>query len=544
MADDPLYGFKPVQQPSSANDPLMGFKPTSSSAPPPATQDLGTTALWDKPTNVSWSDYMLAHLANAAKPLQGIADPRQNLNEALTFGSGLTGGASGFIPGVRERTAQAEQELDPQTRIALQGAGYLVGPGKLGIATKIGEAAAPAIGGWAGGVLGSAAEGAGASALGAAGAGQTPEGVAKSALIGGVGGGALGSLGGVVGRGGELPTSPSAQSYFDQAEEAYKPLTNIVYDAGKEVHPALDITDAKNAQRDWSGKRWDDASKTSDEIESLLDKPQLTANDLQQSQIYLRDKVINSPTADPNDKTYAGYYVDRLQHVLENGLPQTGVPQNLPPGVNPSNYAAQVKATGDFLTGQGRDMQRADVWKAVGGTPAGKDMGAQAGSWLSDQAARAAGNKPGVWAKPGSPYNQAATELAQTTGQPTPLSWYAKHFFLAPLAFTAAGEGINALSGGEGMGHQPWYARMAEEGAAGLALGGGMAGYRALTGASNVAEQQAAEAALRQTIASRTMQNPGGTYTPIAPIAPPAPVRDALRKLWFGQGAGGRLPGS
>ena len=142
--------------------------------------------------------------------------------------------------------------------------------------------------------------------------------------------------------GSKLPISPSAQSYFDQATHEYKPLSNLLYDAKSEVHPTLNITDAKNAQRDWSGKRWDNASKTRDEIEALLDKPQLSANDIQQSQIYLRDKVVNSLAADPNDKTYAGYYIKKLQDVLENGMPQTGVPADLPPGVTPSNYAAYV----------------------------------------------------------------------------------------------------------------------------------------------------------------------------------------------------------
>ena len=544
MADDPWAQYLAPSSPSSSADPWAQFtKPPSGAAPTASSsavspQDLGTTALWNKPANVGWGDYLLAHLA---KPFQGADQAAQDYSrtavDAATFGLGdrlqsaLTGNS---LADERAQTAAAKSRLGVMAPIT-EGAMYAMGPGELGAASRIGEAIAPATGKWLGGVLGSAAEGATAGAAGAAG---HDESIGRGALIGGALGAAGGVPGGVVGRGGELPTSPTAQSYFDQAEQAYKPLTNIVYDAKNEVHPALDVTDAKNAQRDWSGKRWDDASKTSDEIESLLDKPQLTANDLQQSQIYLRDKVINSPTADPNDKTYAGYYVDRLQHVLENGLPQTGVPQNLPPGVNPSNYAAYVKSQGDFLTGQGRDMQRADVWKAVGGTPAGKDMGAQAGSWLSDQAARAAGNKPGVWAPPGSPYNDAATALAQTTGQPTPLSWYAKHFLLTPLAVTAAGEGINAMSGGEGMGHQPPWARLAEEGAAGLALGGGTAGYKAFTGAANVAEQQAAEAALRQTIASRTMQNPLGAYTPLDAVRPTTPLRDALRTLIYGTRAG------
>lgn len=522
----------------ASSTPLDASNPPSNPLPTPSNPP--SNAAPATAPSQSWGDWL--HSAS-----QGLTEATRVATDLPTFG--LMDKVFGSQ--AQADTAKAYQDMG-RAALPLALAGSMVtGQGELAGAKAIGEAAAPYLaklpltgqGKWLGGVLGSGAVGAPAAALGAYGheAGWTPDGgdIAKGAEWGGALGALGGTLGGVVGRGGKLPTSPTAQSFFDQAEQEYKPLTNLVYDATKEVHPALDVNAARNAQRDWSGKRWDDAAKTSDEIESLLDKPQLTANDIQQSQIYLRDKVVNSPTADPNDKTYAGYYIDQLQNVLENGLPFAGVPSKLPNGVMPSNYAAYVKSAGDFLTGQGRDMQRADVWKAVGATPAGKDIGAQAGSWLSDQAARSAANKPGVWAQPGSPYSDAATALAKTTGQPTPLSWYAKHFLLAPLAFTGAGEAVNALSGGEGMGHQPAWARLGEEAGAGLLLGGGMAGYRAATGAANVAEQQAAEAALRRTIASRTMQNPAGSYTPLDPISPLAPFRDAIRALTFGKLGGG-----
>jgi hypothetical protein len=527
MADDPFANYTAPATKSA--DPFANYQPPSSA--PAAAQPQG------------WPDYLLGHLHSLS---QGLDAATRVATDAPTFG---------LMDKLFGSQAQADTAADYKQMgkwslpLSIAG-GAVTGLPELKAASAIGETAAPYLaklpltgqGKWLGGVLGMGGVGGATSALAEYGheQGWTPD-VGRIAKAGGIGGAlsaGFGALGGVVGRGGELPTSPTAQSYFDQAEQEYKPLSNLVYDAKNEVHPALDVTDAQNAQRDWSGKRWDDATKTRGEVEALLDKPQLSADDIHQSQKYLRDKVINSPTADPNDQTYAGYYRDKLQEVLENGLPSTGVPQNLPPGVSPSNYAAYVKSRGDFLTGQGRDMQRADVWSAVGATPAGKDIGAQAGSWLSDQAARAAAKKPGVWADPGTPYYDATTALAKTTAQSTPLTWTAKHFLLAPLAFTAAGEGFNALSGGEGMGHQPWWARLGEEAGAGLMLSGGMAGYRALTGAANVAEQQAAEAGLRSTIASRTMQNPAGTLTQHDPIAPQAPIRAALRTL--GLDLGGR----
>jgi hypothetical protein len=188
-------------------------------------------------------------------------------------------------------------------------------------------------------------------------------------------------------------------------------------------------------------------------------------------------------------------------------------------------------------------MQRTDVWNTVGGTTAGRDIGTQAGSWGADQAERAASGKSGVFAPPGSPYFNATEALANTTGKPTALDWSAKHFILGPLAFTAAGEGVNAATGGEGMGHQPWYARLGEEALGGLLYGAGKAGYGAYTAAANRAEQQAAEAALRQTIASRTMQNPLGTYNPLSSVSAPSPLRDWVRQFIYSQGAAGRLPG-
>ena len=355
--------------------------------------------------------------------------------------------------------------------------------------------------------------------------------------IGTLTGGVVGAPGG----GNKLPTSPSAQDYFAQAKDAYKPLPDILYDAAKEVHPQIDPIDAQNAQRDWSGYKWEDAPKTQAEVNTLLKRPQLSADDVHQAQKALGD-VQGNPNATANDQNYAGYYKKQLQGVLENGLPQSGVPANLPPGVTPSNYAAYVKSQGDFLTGKARDMERADVWNRVGATPAGKDIGTQAGSWLADQAARNAQSKPGVWASQGSPYNAATTALAKTTGQPTALDWGTKHFILGPLAAIGLGEGVNAATGGGETG-QPWWARMGEEAGTGLLYAGGKAAYSSATAAANRAEQQAAEATVRQTIASRTMQNPAGTYNPLSSPSAPSPLRDYVRSIIYGQSAAGKLPG-
>ena len=151
-----------VQQANASCDPLMRFKPVHSAATP-AGQDLGTTALWNKPADTSWSDYMLAHLA---KPFQGADQAAQDYSrtavDAATFGQGdrlqayLTGNP---LDKERAATAAASGRLGAMAPI-VQGAMYAMGPGELGIAKGLGEAAAPTLGRWAGGVLGSGIEGA------------------------------------------------------------------------------------------------------------------------------------------------------------------------------------------------------------------------------------------------------------------------------------------------------------------------------------------------------------------------------------------------
>jgi hypothetical protein len=85
--DDPLAGYDPKKYgiapiapaaaappPSAAApgaaDPLAGYDPSKYGLGPTATtpgaaggQDLGSTAIWNKPANVGWNDYLLAHLA-------------------------------------------------------------------------------------------------------------------------------------------------------------------------------------------------------------------------------------------------------------------------------------------------------------------------------------------------------------------------------------------------------------------------------------------------------------------------------------------------
>jgi hypothetical protein len=515
MADDPLAGYTPTV------DPLAGYTPTA----PPAASDLGTTAFWNKPADASWSDYMLAHLKNIAVP---SLDPHLNANEAVLLGSGLSGGLSGFIPGMRERTAQAEQETPLGNRIALQGAGYMLGPGKLGIAAKLGEGLAPAIGDWAGGVLGSAGEGALASGAGTAGAGGSTTDVAKAMGIGALGGGAGGAVGGVVGRGGTLPPAQSAADLRAAATQKYDPLSNVLYDATKEVHPTIDITDAQNALRDWSGYKWGDASKTSKEIKTLLDKPQLSANDIQQSQSYLKG-IASDGRSDPNDAMYAAHYAGKLQDVLDNATPQTGVPPNWSNPTNAPSFASAKKAEGDALFGKAKDVDRLNDWIAKSQVAGGPDVGGQASQYLRTPAGQ-------TFAAPGSPQYSALNTLAKTNAGPdlsaAPSVWDIRHA-VHPLVSGAAGGLATGIGGQVAEGHfDPMH--LAGETAAGAVLGYGL--HKGIPWASQrfiqgPAQQRAIDAA-RSTFSTGQLQ---------APVLPDATFRDAMRQLWFGQGAGGRF---
>src|SRR6202020_2235225 len=311
------------------------------------------------------------------------------LQDATTFGLadklGDLPGTGTNVAAERAKTDAARTAVGPIASTAADIAGYSVGAGELGGAAKIGEAAAPALGKWAGGVLGSGAEGALAGGTGALGHGGSTSDAGNAALLGGALGAGAGTLGGVVGRGGTLPTAPTADALSDAAKQAYAPLTNVLYDATKEVHPAIDPIDAQNALRDWSGYKWNDATKTKGEINTLLNKPQLSANDLQQSQSYLKG-IAGDGRSDPNDALYAAHYAKKLQGVLDNATPQTGVPQNWTNPTGAPSFASATKAAGDALYSKAQDVGRLDDWIAKSKVPQGPDVGSQASSYLRSRA--------------------------------------------------------------------------------------------------------------------------------------------------------------
>ena len=312
-----------------------------------------------------------------------------------------------------------------------------------------------------------------------------------------------------------LAPATSAADLKTQAQQAYAPLSNILYNASSEVHPRIDPIDAQNALRDWSGYKWGDASKTSKEVQTLLDKPQLSANDIQQSQSYLKG-IARNPNSDPNDALYASHYVGKLQDVLENGTPQTGVPAGAGPG-----YAAQVKAEGDVLHGRANDVDRLNDWIDKSQVAGGPDVGSQAGSYLRTQQGQR-------FAPPGSPGYDALNTLAGTAqgplgnGQGLSL-WDLKHHLLWPGVGLGVSTAAGSLASAEDQRHSPWLVPL--EAIAGL--GAGLAFKQGLGRYGALAQQRTIDAA-------RTALSTGQQQSPVLPTTP---LRDAIRQaIYSGRG--------
>jgi hypothetical protein len=543
-------GQSASQSPAWMNAPLITQGDTPASFNQPDT--LGNMGWFDpRAANASTKDFLLAHLAELGKGAGQLGQTAADYGRvaANTYGQGdstlaslkalyadITGNARNpnsianvitqqvigqntandylsNLAAAQRDTAAASGRLGTAGTIAAN----MTGGGPLGEVAGAIKAMLPA--GRFAGPLAGAITGGGATAAGEFGRNESlsPWDIGVGTVIGGVGGAPAG-------KGGVAPAI-SADDLLAQAKQAYKPLSDVLYDATKEVHPAIDPIDAQNALRDWSGYKWNDATKTKGEINTLLNKPQLSANDLQQSQRYLKG-IASDGRSDPNDAMYAAHYAGKLQDILDNATPQTGVPQNWSNPTNAPSFASAKKAEGDVLYGQAQDVSRLNEWidkSKVAGGGAGTDVGSQASAYLrSDEGRRLA--------PPGSPQYDALNTLAGTAAKPSTVPWWVKHFVIAPAAGTAINEGVQAGTGE----HESPLEHLGADLGIGAVLAGSMAGYGAFSGMRARAAQQRAIDAARSTLSTGNFQ---------APIPPDQPFRDAVRRLIFSQGAAGRLPG-
>jgi hypothetical protein len=522
MADDPFaqYLTPKAGAPNSSDDPFAQYlKPATAAAAP---TDLGTTAIWNKPANVSWSDYMLAHLA---KPFQGANQAAQDYArtavDAATFGLGdrlqiaLTGNP---LEQERTNTAAAAGRLGAMAPI-VGGAMYAMGPGELGLAARGADLLG---GGYLAGIAGSAAEGAGAGALGAAG---HDESAGQGALYGGLLGSAGGALGGAAGRGGTLPVARTAADLGQEAQAAYSPLDTNYFN----THDTAlgNVTADISAQRN-PGRVAGVPLGIPPEVDAILSNPKglgapiVTGRTIQQGAKDLRK------TGSWEGNRYADALVGDTTGQGNGTLGMLATHQPIQAGGQTGDAAAAL-AAGNIPYAQGKDIGRVDKWEAAAAVPRGPDVGTSAKAYLLSP-------KGQVLAPPGSVPYQTYSQLA-ATARPTqapgvPNTFELRHM-IHPIVSGLGGAAFGGLTGGATSGWDP--ARIAEEAAVG---GLGIFGVH-YTGSKLRAMADAAAQA-RQLAASRaTLSQVGGPQTNFGPVLPNTPLREALRTLIFGQGARG-----
>ena len=538
MAGNPFDDFDAPQA-----NPFDAFD-----APKPAAgaQDLGSTAFWNKPANVGWGDYLLAHVM---KQGQGADQAAQDYSRAaaddITFGladrlqSSLTGND---LAQERALTQQAHSRLGAMDYVTA-GAMYGLGPGELGLASRLGEAAAPYLGplakstvagvapvagkfgSWAGGVAGSAVEGALAGGAGAAGHGED---IGQGALMGGATGGVGGLAGGVVGRGGKAATPLSEDALRARATQEYAPLDEIVFHGPSQVKPALDAV-----ANTMTGAEQDLAKSTMAKVNKLGDQNLATGSDIQSYQ-----KLFGglAKTGSDEDRQFAPKFKSALEGVMNNADPYG---RNLTPGQGMSlmlpgplggtglaaGDAAAARDAGDVFHGRANDIQRLNEWIDRSQVKGGPDVGDQARSYLLSK---------GTYAKAGTPGYEAINTLAGTgAGQDVsaaPSAWDLRHG-VHPLVAPLLGGALVGAGGQAAQGHfDP--TTLAAESAAGMVLGYGLhKGVPAFQSKfiQGPGQQRAIEAA-RAALSTGQAQ---------APVLPDAAFRDAVRKLIYGQGAAG-----
>jgi hypothetical protein len=466
-------------------------------------------------------------MAHLAKPFQGADQAAQDYSrtavDAATFGQGdrlqayLTGNP---LEQERAKTAAASGRLGAMAPI-VQGAMYAMGPGELGIAKGLGEAAAPMIGKWAGGVLGSGIEGAGAGMIGAAGHDEDPN---QGMLVGG-GLGALGGVpGGVVGRGGALAPALSEDALRARASQEYAPLDAMVFHGPSQVKPALDAvtnTMTKSEQ--------DLAASTMAKVNKLADTNLTTGSDIQKYQ-----KLFGglAKTGGDVDRQYAPQFKSALESVMQ----ADPYGRNLTPGQGMSlmpagtlggtgfapGAAAAARDAGDVFHGRANDIERLNDMVTKSQVTGGPDVGSQARQYLL--------SKPGqVYAQPGSTPYGAFDAIAGTSEKGGYIPWWMKHYVIAPAIGAAGGGALGAVTGDP---HSPWTHALED---AAIGAGIGMAGgtYGGASGAVNKAAQQRAIAAARSAISTGQAQ---------APVMPLTPLREAVRQAIYGRGAANGWP--
>jgi hypothetical protein len=481
MASDPLAGYAP-----SAPDPLSGYQPT---APPASAREIL------EPRSLSQVGTDIGNFGRVAANTYGQGDTLMAGLRSL-YGD-VTGQGSNLpkqLTAERSQTAQAAQDIGTPGTIAASmiGAGPVGGGGK-----AIGEAAAPYLGKYLGGVAGAAGEGALVAGAGAAGRGDD---IGKSMAMGGAGGAAVGSAGGVVGRGTQ-PAVDTADQLAAKASAKYDQADSIQL-----AHPAVvqAVQNAQNAIAQQSPRIALEGKGASNVLSDMLSESAQTGG---LSAARLKDYSGKLQASETGDKVPVAGQIGQA-HI-----------DNL---IQSNPQAAKTLGDANALYGQSQDMGRLDNWQQKAAVAGGPDVATQARGYLTSERGQ-------DFAPPGSPTYQALNTLAGQGSKGSYLPYWAKHYVMAPIAGLAAGEAAQAVTGEP----SSVEGRVGEDMAMALAFGGGGALYKGGTGASASAAQQRAIDAARATIGTGALQQPLGKA---------APLRDLLQQLYVRQAAGGKLP--
>ena len=221
----------------------------------PANQPLGQTAAWNKPSDVSWSDYAGAHLqpiddmVRHATNVFGLGDRFAAKMDQLT-GTGptvgtltknlITGQPTDALSLERAKSAEADARMPEQNKLAADVLGYAPVAAE-GIGTKIADTAAPYLsklpltgtGKWLGGVIGGGTEGVGATEAGSY--GRTGQGASTGELLLGA---AQGLPGGVASRTGNA-VKPLDEATLTAAHEATRVPMRAVQFKPNDVNSAI-----------------------------------------------------------------------------------------------------------------------------------------------------------------------------------------------------------------------------------------------------------------------------------------------------------------
>jgi hypothetical protein len=400
-----------------------------------AVPTLGQMSVLEKPDDVSYGDFVRAHLAEWARGGRRIGQAADDYVRAATnaFGvgdrvaaylSGLTGVGGGDLAAQRAQTAAANERLGP-VAYAANMTGY--GPvSALRIAPRAADAAQALTGGsrlagWGAGAAASGAESAASAGLGTLGHGgsaQDAKTAAEWAAVLGLGTGALGVASARTPSGEPTLSAAEAEAARDMA---YAPMSSVQF------HPN-DVDPAYTSALLNLGK--EQRAGLSDGIQSTL-REHLGQNAIgttSASDIDGFARGVSEAALTNADKVVAGRINQNLRGVLENATPVSG---------HALGVAAQLQDGAQAANARFKNAQMLEEWRRQANLPTSGGIGevAPGGAYSELKASPQFYSDPDV---------NAAMRGVAGAGSAIPGGYLVKH----ALAYPLIGAGLGALGGG------------------------------------------------------------------------------------------------